>query len=95
MKVCPACGAENHDQAVECKKCLKPFPGYVAGRPLAPKAADLAQPVRITDVDMPFGSMVWFMVKWAIATIPALIILMFVGAVLIAILSGFFGLGLS
>lgn len=31
--------------------------------------------VIITDVRMKFWSMVWFMVKWAIASIPALIIL--------------------
>lgn len=32
-------------------------------------------PVRVTDVDMKFTSMIWFMIKWAIASIPALIIL--------------------
>ena len=31
--------------------------------------------VEITDIKMPFGSMVVFMVKWAIASIPAIIIL--------------------
>jgi len=31
--------------------------------------------VEITDIRMPFGSMVWFMVKWAVASIPAIIIL--------------------
>lgn len=44
--------------------------------------------VRIVDVDMPFGSMVRFMVKWAIAAIPALIILMVIGAVVAALLAG-------
>ena len=38
------------------------------------------QEVRVTDIRMPFGSMVLFMVKWAIASIPALIILVVVGA---------------
>ena len=28
--------------------------------------------VVVTDIKMPFGSMVVFMVKWAIATIPAI-----------------------
>ena len=42
--------------------------------------------VRVTDIKMSFGSMVSFMVKWAIASIPALIIL----AVLFAIVSGLF-----
>lgn len=34
-----------------------------------------SQRVVVTDVQMPFFSMVFFMVKWAIAAIPALIIL--------------------
>ena len=43
-------------------------------------------PVNIVDIYMPFGSMVYFMVKWAIASIPALLILM----IMFAIFSGFF-----
>lgn len=43
--------------------------------------------VVITDIKMPFMSMVVFMVKWAIAAIPAMLIL----AVLGVILSGLFG----
>jgi hypothetical protein len=31
--------------------------------------------VEVTDINMPFFSMVWFMVKWAVASIPAIIIL--------------------
>ncbi|QRY79359.1 hypothetical protein JVX91_27985 [Pseudomonas sp. PDNC002] len=34
-----------------------------------------AQPVVVMDVNMSFGSMVLFMIKWGIASIPALIIL--------------------
>lgn len=45
--------------------------------------------VVITDIKMPFWSMVTFMVKWAIAAIPAIIILAFIGAITMAILSGF------
>ena len=37
------------------------------------------QPVTIEDIKMPFGSMVEFMVKWAIASIPAFIILFIIG----------------
>ncbi len=37
--------------------------------------------VVVTDIDMPFLSMVGFMIKWAIAAIPALIILAVMGAV--------------
>ena len=47
-------------------------------------------PVRIIDVKMPFGSMVIFMVKWAIAAIPALIILAIIGAMLSGVLAGLF-----
>lgn len=38
------------------------------------------QEVVVTDIDMPFFSMVGFMVKWAIASIPALIVLLIIGA---------------
>jgi hypothetical protein len=37
------------------------------------------QEVTVTDIRMPFGSMVLFMVKWAVASIPALIILVLLG----------------
>jgi len=41
--------------------------------------------VVITDIQMPFGSMVTFMVKWAIATIPALLILIGVSMLVVAL----------
>jgi CHASE3 domain sensor protein len=44
------------------------------------------QTVKVSDIDIPFESMVIFMVKWAIASIPAILILM----VLFAIFGGFF-----
>ncbi|MBK3797540.1 hypothetical protein CXF92_18525 [Pseudomonas sp. Choline-3u-10] len=34
-----------------------------------------AQPVVVVDVNMSFGAMVRFMVKWALAAVPAAIIL--------------------
>jgi len=45
----------------------------------------------VTDIRMSFLSMVVFMVKWAIATIPALIILTVVGSLLLGILRIIFG----
>jgi hypothetical protein len=45
------------------------------------------QQVIITDIHMPFGSMVEFMMKWAIASIPAMILLFLLGA----IVAGIFG----
>lgn len=43
--------------------------------------------VVVVDVQMPFMSMVSFMVKWTLASIPAILIL----AVIAAILAGMFG----
>lgn len=47
--------------------------------------------VHVVDVKMPFGSMVTFMVKWAIAAIPAIFILAAVGAFCAAFLGAFVG----
>ena len=44
--------------------------------------------VSIIDIDIPFWSMVTFMVKAAIAAIPAFIILSIIGSVLFTILGG-------
>lgn len=51
------------------------------------------QPPRVvvTDIHMPFGSMVVFMVKWAFAAIPAMLILFCVGFALVAVLGGIVG----
>lgn len=40
------------------------------------------QHVAVTDIRMSFGSMVTFMVKWAFATIPALILIWLIAAAL-------------
>ena len=47
--------------------------------------------VVVTDIKMPFGSMVVFMVKLAIATIPAMIILSAVGTLTFALVNFFLG----
>ncbi len=46
--------------------------------------------VVVTDLKMPFGSMVSFMIKWAIAAIPAAIILSMILGFLLLILSNLF-----
>ena len=46
------------------------------------------QDVAIKDFNMPFSSMVIFMVKWAIASIPAIIIIWILVMVLISIFGG-------
>lgn len=46
-------------------------------------------PVQVTDINMPFMSMVWFMVKWAFATIPTFIIIWMVITSIPLIIGGF------
>lgn len=50
-----------------------------------------AQKVVVTDVDMPFFSMVGFMVKWALAAIPALLILFLFAAAIGALFNALGG----
>jgi hypothetical protein len=47
--------------------------------------------VAVTDIKIPFRSMVVLMVKWAIATIPAFIILAPIGTILFNFLGMLFG----
>ena len=50
--------------------------------------SDETKAVIVTDIKMPFLSMVVFMVKWALASIPALIILFVIFAALTGVFSG-------
>ena len=56
--------------------------------------ADEKREVVVTDVKIPFWSMVVLMVKWAVAAIPALIILILIGAVASMVISAIFGGGM-
>ena len=47
--------------------------------------------ITIVDIRMPFWSMVIFMVKAAIASIPAFVILSVIGSIIFALLGGLFG----
>ena len=49
-----------------------------------------SQRVVVVDIKMPFASMVVFMVKWAVAAIPALIILIVLGALFSSVITGLF-----
>ena len=60
----------------------------VAARAATDKNNKGTQTVKVSDFDMPFGSMIVFMVKWAIASIPAILILM----VLFFIFGGLLGI---
>lgn len=52
-------------------------------------AVDTEAPRRVvvTDIEMPFRSMVTFMVKWALASIPAVIILFGLAMALMSLLA--------
>jgi hypothetical protein len=47
--------------------------------------------VSVRDIDMPFFSMVTFMIKWAIASIPAAILLFIIGLIFWGLVSIFCG----
>jgi hypothetical protein len=50
-----------------------------------------AQPIVVTDIHMPFWSMVVFLVKLALAAIPAIVILTILGAIFYGVIGGLFG----
>lgn len=52
---------------------------------------DNRREVVVTDIKMPLGSMVVFMVKWAVAAIPAVIILGVLWWLVMVVLFGFSG----
>jgi len=56
--------------------------------------ADDKREVVVTDVKIPFWSMVALLVKWAIAAIPALIILLVIGALVSMVMAALFGGGI-
>ena len=56
--------------------------------------ADEKREVVVTDVKIPFWSMVVLMVKWAVAAIPALIVLLVIGAVASTVIAAIFGGGM-
>ncbi len=55
--------------------------------------ADDKREVVVTDIRIPFVSMVILMVKWAVAAIPALFILFIIGGLLTMVLGLIFGAG--
>jgi hypothetical protein len=80
------------DGVATCATCGTPRSGAerVEVRPVPASEESAMTAVVIKDFDMPFGSMVSFMVKWAIAAIPAVIILFIIFGILGAVMGGFF-----
>jgi CDP-diglyceride synthetase len=48
------------------------------------------QKVSVSDVSMPFGSMVVFILKWTLASIPAMLIIFVVALVVAGLFGGLF-----
>jgi hypothetical protein len=53
--------------------------------------ANNVQEIVVTDVRIPFVSMVVLLVKWSLAAIPAIIILISIGVAISLVLSALFG----
>ena len=56
--------------------------------------SDKFNEVVVVDIKIPFWSMVTLLVKWALASIPAIIILFVIGTILSAIFGGIFHWGM-
>jgi predicted permease len=61
---CYECKAKISDSAASCPQC-----GAI---PLDPTQA---LPVEVSDFDMKFGSMFWFLIKLSFAAVPAVIVI--------------------
>ncbi len=61
---CPECKAKVSDSAASCPHCgaLPPDSGQCL-------------PVLVSDLDMKFSTIFWFMIKAAVAAVPAVIVL--------------------
>lgn len=51
---------------------------------------ETVQKVSVSDVSMPFGSMVVFILKWTLASIPAMIIIFLVALAIAGLFGGLF-----
>lgn len=78
---CPECTKQVSSFAPYCPGCGCPIKSE-ADRPASQSG------IIIDDINMQFGSMVAFMIKWVLASIPALIILFIIFSVIGAIFAG-------
>ena len=95
---CDSCGIETvinygNSSAVLCGDCSASDEGkkMMAENSKSARSGSVAvqrassSGVIINDIQMPFSSMVVFMVKWTLASIPALIILLIILTIVLAI----------
>jgi|TARA_B100000315_G_scaffold174691_1_gene163101 DNA-directed RNA polymerase subunit M/transcription elongation factor TFIIS len=74
---CPSCGTTNPHTPTNSEAYIE-----------SPTNISKAREVVIEDIRMPFWSMVVFMVKWAFASIPAMIIIAIVLSLCFSVLVG-------
>ena len=79
IAACADCGGMVSKLAVSCPHCGRPF-------------GDTRQPVVVMDVHMGFESMVTFMVKWVLASIPAFLLLVLIFAAVSAAIPAILGI---
>ena len=80
----------KNTQAALSEKQAAPVMGYQVKEALGDYQG--ATPVVVLDLRMSFFSMVWFMVKWAFASIPAIIIVVMIFMVVGAFFGGVGGI---
>jgi hypothetical protein len=78
-EACPQCGAGKF-KGLECNNC--------ADLRKRGSGGGSAIEVVVTDIRMPFWSMVGFMIKWALAAIPAVLILFFIFGLAAVLIQG-------
>lgn len=74
----------THAPALTHAPIVEPIP-FPAAHAAAPLSLTPLASVRVVDIAMPFGSMVTFLVKLALAAIPALLILAAFGFLLVGL----------
>jgi hypothetical protein len=72
---------------------IPPMPKYEVNRDRIAATPQAPMRVTVVDFDMSFGHLVMLFVKAAIAAIPAAIVLVMLGVILVAVLGGLVGLG--
>ena len=85
---CVSCGHENQPGPATCEKCGASLKGR--GSVITTPGQPGVMAVRVVDLDIPIGQMMILLVKWAIAAIPAAMIL---GVVFAAVLGIFAAMG--
>jgi hypothetical protein len=97
---CPNCKLENPPDAMWCDCGYDFTTGRARVLAKSPAVPAVVQPnatrlgdtrVVIADINMRFGSMVLFMVKWAFAAIPAFIIIFGIMFIILSVLLGLLG----